>query len=662
MKRNSGLIGPRQSPVVASAPGVFDTFDAYNFRRLDNWPLSFRYNSLSINSGTIFENSITSFTLSTSGFEASTTLYWTILNGTTSSNDFFSSVVSGSFTQTAPGNTGGFNIITSLIGNTAKTTRTFQIQIRTGSTSGPVVYTSGTFSIPAITSTASWTVTPVNEGSNTGLQVTFGNIGSYSSYSAGISYSGTAGSLDFASLPSSITIALGTSSITYTTLADLTTEGSETLTATVSFGGFTLGNPTLTISDTSMTPSASLTHASSVNEGDSITFTVNTTNFTSGTLYYTLENVSNWESGDQTAISGSFVISGSTGSITVTTIADGYTEGAEVFLVRVRLNSTSGTIIGSSSNVTINDTSTGVSEPSELYSFTTFTFTNSGVTGRLGPTLSNCLSSYNTTTYPWLNNTAYFNVVTQGYQLWTVPATGNYEITAIGAAGGGSFISYGYGVSGKGARMVSTFSLTQGDKLKIVVGQMGASGGANSCGGDGSGGGGSFVATEANVALLVAGGGGGAGSNGLGREETLKHAPDSTSGAKGSGTTGGAGGTSGAGGGIQSGSCVPGGGGGGGFTGNGGQNGQSQPGTSFTNGATGGTGGNAGGFGGGGGGGINYAAGGGGGYSGGGGGGLQTCSCNDMGNGGGGGSYSSTTYTYTVQNVAANGSVTITKL
>jgi Concanavalin A-like lectin/glucanases superfamily len=295
-----------------------------------------------------------------------------------------------------------------------------------------------------------------------------------------------------------------------------------------------------------------------------------------------------------------------------------------------------------------------------LYSFTSFTFTNAAITGRTGPTLANCLSSYNTVTYPWLNNTAYFNVVTQGIQLWTVPATGNYRITAIGAAGGSGYTGYGYGQAGLGARMVSTFSLTSGQKLKILVGQQGTSSTTNSCGQDAGGGGGSFVATEAGAALLVAGGGGGAGSNGQGRELTLINAPDSQSGNKGSGTTGGAGGTSGNGGNIQSGSCVPGGASGAGFTGNGATDGQSTAAQSFANGGVGGTGGVAdGGFGGGGGGGTSYAGGGGGGYSGGGSGGLQTCSCNDMGNGGGGACYSSVSYTYTSGIGTGQGSVLI---
>jgi hypothetical protein len=289
----------------------------------------------------------------------------------------------------------------------------------------------------------------------------------------------------------------------------------------------------------------------------------------------------------------------------------------------------------------------------ELYSFTTFTFTNADATGRTGPTYSALTSAYSSAS--WTANTAFFNA-TDGIQLWTVPATATYEIQVTGASGGTSF---GPRAGGLAAIMTANFSLTEGQKLKILVGQMGLGGNtSNSCGSDGGGGGGSFVALEAgNSPLIVAGGGGGAGNNQINRDLDRKNAANSTNGNKASGNNGGNGGTAGGGGSIQTNSCVSGGGGGGGFSGSGSAGGQS-----FLAGGQGGTGGFAGGFGGGGGAGVNYAAGGGGGWSGGGGGGLDTCSCNDMGDGGAGGSYSLNTYTFARATVPGHGSVRITKL
>jgi hypothetical protein len=267
-----------------------------------------------------------------------------------------------------------------------------------------------------------------------------------------------------------------------------------------------------------------------------------------------------------------------------------------------------------------------------LFAFTSFTFTNAGITGRLGPTSANCLSSYDTGSNPWLNNTAYFDVVTQGYQKWTVPKSGTYKITAIGAASG-----TGTTGRGAGATIIGEFSLTKGDILEIIVGQMGTDG-ANGCGGNvGGGGGGTFVRNTTTSEWLIAAGGGGGGSV---VNTSSNQTASTTTTAKNGSAAGGTGGTGGNGGGIGTG-CVPVSGGGAGVS------------TAGTNAASGGNGGDTysggftggtssftapGGFGGGGAG-AQYSGGGGGGYSGGGGGGLDVCSCSNLGAGGGGGSY-----------------------
>jgi hypothetical protein len=146
-----------------------------------------------------------------------------------------------------------------------------------------------------------------------------------------------------------------------------------------------------------------------------------------------------------------------------------------------------------------------------LYSFTTITFNNAGATGNQGPFLANCLSTYDTVTNSWLNDTAYFNVVTRGIQIWTVPETGNYRITAAGAAGGNNIPGNIRG--GFGALITTEVTLTRGDKLAIVVGQKGAdrNTGPISPFFGGSGGGGTFVYRENDILYyVVAGGGGGA--------------------------------------------------------------------------------------------------------------------------------------------------------
>lgn len=136
-----------------------------------------------------------------------------------------------------------------------------------------------------------------------------------------------------------------------------------------------------------------------------------------------------------------------------------------------------------------------------LYSFSTHTFTNAGVSGRNGPTLSQIQSSYSGIT--WAQNTSYLNMTTQGIQLWTVPATGNYTIDCYGASGGTTGSA-----GGRGARIRGDFNLTAGQTLGILVGQQGT---INSATCNAGGGGGTFVWNTASTSepLIVAGGGGG---------------------------------------------------------------------------------------------------------------------------------------------------------
>ena len=111
-----------------------------------------------------------------------------------------------------------------------------------------------------------------------------------------------------------------------------------------------------------------------------------------------------------------------------------------------------------------------------LYTFSSHTFTNCGVTGRYGPTLTQCRTEYGG--WPqWTGYTSYFNVSPTGYQIWTVPATASYQIDAYGARGGDigwmDFSTYNHRY-GAGARVRGTFALTEGDKYMISVGQMGS--------------------------------------------------------------------------------------------------------------------------------------------------------------------------------------------
>lgn len=152
----------------------------------------------------------------------------------------------------------------------------------------------------------------------------------------------------------------------------------------------------------------------------------------------------------------------------------------------------------------------GIWPISALYQFSTFTFTSAGVSGYTGPTLAQCQSAYSAAS--WAQNTSYFNMTTQGIQLWTVPSTGNYAFTVVGGCGGIHAGSYYASWPGAGATVTGTVALTAGNIVSIVVGQRPTS--AATDGGNGSaGGGGSFVFIGSTL-LFVAGGGGGTGHGG----------------------------------------------------------------------------------------------------------------------------------------------------
>jgi len=141
-----------------------------------------------------------------------------------------------------------------------------------------------------------------------------------------------------------------------------------------------------------------------------------------------------------------------------------------------------------------------------LYTYTTHTFTNAGATLRDGPSLAQCRSAYSTT---WDENSSYFNMTTNGIQLWTVPRDGTVRITAKGGQGGASPNTGTY-AGGNGAIVRSDHVVTSGTIIQILVGQMGQTR-LDTLNYGGGGGGGSFVVkgtSPGTQTLLIAAGGG----------------------------------------------------------------------------------------------------------------------------------------------------------
>jgi hypothetical protein len=200
----------------------------------------------------------------------------------------------------------------------------------------------------------------VNEGSPLTFTVSGSNIPS------GTYYWTVTNSGDFSSSNGSFPIASSTGSFSVTPTADFTTEGAETFTVSVRPGSIAgtpvvTSSPAIIINDTSLTPPGSPTYVvappvgvSSVNEGATLVFTVTTTLVSNGTIL-------NWaltNAGDFTTPTGTVTINSNTGTFSVIPTADLTTEGAETFTVSIYTGSITGTPVATSSEVTINDTST----------------------------------------------------------------------------------------------------------------------------------------------------------------------------------------------------------------------------------------------------------------------------------------------------------------
>ncbi|CAL8298935.1 unnamed protein product [Boreogadus saida] len=156
-------------------------------------------------------------------------------------------------------------------------------------------------------------------------------------------------------------------------------------------------------------------------------------------------------------------------------------------------------------------------------------FHTCGASGPEGPTPSQCSNSYR---YTNVNITLGTRGPFKGVQMWRVPDTGTYRITAYGAAGGRSVLA----VTGSlGVYITADFRLQKGELLHVLVGQRGESACPNSnmvpsriCAeqssplvnksqvkwGGGGGGGATYVFKvnrDVYIPLIIAAGGGGRG-------------------------------------------------------------------------------------------------------------------------------------------------------
>ena len=301
MRRNNGVIGIKQSTSLTSANGIHDLHDCIIARKDNAWPKTKYFISCSPDSGTHYEGESKSFTITVDGFETGGKVYYSIaaISGGLAVDDFTDGTLTGTLTLNS-----------SLQSSFSKTlyredssegTESYKIQIRQGSTSGTILGESGTITVPD----PSYTLTPSTSTPNEGDTVTFTLTGT-NTYTGTHYYSisgtaATSGDISTA-LTGSYSYNGSTGSFNITTRSDYTTEGSETFTVSArvnSTSGAVVATSTITIQDTSLTPSAAITPSTtSLDEGSSVTFSIAMTNFTSGNLDWFITKSSDMEWAD----------------------------------------------------------------------------------------------------------------------------------------------------------------------------------------------------------------------------------------------------------------------------------------------------------------------------------------------------------------------------
>jgi len=152
-KGNANFIGPKVTTSTVSTSGVFDTFDQIHAKKDSKWPLQKAITNIASSTGTGTDgvnqksSKVHTWNITGQGYDGGAeTLYWTVSIPTQSSFDtaFFGNT-SGSFTM-GTGNSGSFTALiywSSSIerGKYGDYTQNYDMEIRSGSTSGPILAT-----------------------------------------------------------------------------------------------------------------------------------------------------------------------------------------------------------------------------------------------------------------------------------------------------------------------------------------------------------------------------------------------------------------------------------------------------------------------------------------------------------------------------------------
>ena len=325
--------------------------------------------NVGVGTTSVTEGESIEFTINTNDVEIGQSLWWDTL-GDLSSADWTDNDPNDHVTIVSTGSTTPYTGIATVTrtlkaDGITETGDTFWLRVSTNSGGQVVGYSSTITVIDAVpTATITADKTTVNEGDSVVFTVSTTNMSANSTLY--YSQTGTTDSTDFypAGTTGNFTIdSSGNGTITRVISGDFTSEGTEDFTLTVRSGSTTgtalTTAPTVQVTNTvptfTTTPSAT-----TIDEGDTLTMTVNTTGLHAGkVLYYSIEGTGVSPSDfTNNSLTGYFDINSSgVGTFNVTLDSDRVTEGGEVFVVRIRDGSTTGAIVHTSVNITINDTS-----------------------------------------------------------------------------------------------------------------------------------------------------------------------------------------------------------------------------------------------------------------------------------------------------------------
>jgi len=158
MTRNSGIIGPKRTPSLSVATGIFDTFDQYNSRKLSTWPQTVTY-QVTPSVSTVTEGNAVTFTVTESNAVTYTgTLYYSInsVSGTAMTTARFSdNLLTGSITMTS----GTGSVVKTLVADGVSQTSVFTLSVRSVSVSGTVLVTSTNITVTDAAAPVGYTLT-----------------------------------------------------------------------------------------------------------------------------------------------------------------------------------------------------------------------------------------------------------------------------------------------------------------------------------------------------------------------------------------------------------------------------------------------------------------------------------------------------------------------